>query len=231
MDFNINNDTKILVVTPHQDDETIGCGGFLATYGKQCDVLLLTDGCKGIENLSDEETIVVRNNELEKAMKIAKVNNIYKLNIKNNELNSNRKKVESFNIEPYDLILLPNRKENHCDHKIVFNMFKKMKHIQNSKAVIYEYEVWTPLTNPTTFLNITKVIEQKKKMLSKYESQIKYRNYLSSTVGLNQYRGLFCNVEYAEAYMNSNYNATLANIYNILPDNLKSKIRKLFGGK
>ena len=35
---------KICILAPHADDESIGCGGLLALYGKQCDVVLLTDG-------------------------------------------------------------------------------------------------------------------------------------------------------------------------------------------
>ena len=45
--LNINPKARILVLAPHADDETIGCGGFLLKYGKQCDVVLLTDGRYG----------------------------------------------------------------------------------------------------------------------------------------------------------------------------------------
>lgn len=47
MNVLINNNDKILVVAPHADDESIGCGGLLSLYGNQTDLLLITDGSKG----------------------------------------------------------------------------------------------------------------------------------------------------------------------------------------
>ena len=47
MGFELQKNEKILVVAPHPDDESLGCGGLMSKYGKQCDVLLLTDGRRG----------------------------------------------------------------------------------------------------------------------------------------------------------------------------------------
>lgn len=47
MDVIIKSTDRILVIAPHADDESIGCGGMLSLYGPQCDILLLTDGRKG----------------------------------------------------------------------------------------------------------------------------------------------------------------------------------------
>lgn len=68
MEFVIDKEDKILIVAPHPDDESIGCGGLLALYGKQCDVRLLTDGRRGKseqrKNVSDNEIIATRKEEL-----------------------------------------------------------------------------------------------------------------------------------------------------------------------
>ena len=54
MEVNFKKTDKILIVSPHPDDETIGCGGLLAKYGPQCDILMLTDGRLGnIEKYKD----------------------------------------------------------------------------------------------------------------------------------------------------------------------------------
>ena len=51
MKLSFSSKDRILIVAPHPDDEAIGCGGILALYGDQCDVLILTDGSKGKSKL------------------------------------------------------------------------------------------------------------------------------------------------------------------------------------
>jgi len=38
---------RLLVVAPHPDDESIGCGGLLLKHADKCDVAVLTDGRHG----------------------------------------------------------------------------------------------------------------------------------------------------------------------------------------
>lgn len=59
---------KICILAPHADDETIGCGGLLALYGPQCDVILLTDGAKGGDRSKPDEVRRVREAEFEEVM-------------------------------------------------------------------------------------------------------------------------------------------------------------------
>lgn len=229
MEVNFKKEDRILVVSPHQDDETIGCGGLLLLYGSQCDVLLLTDGRKGLSNkYNDENKLVeIRNKELDKAMKIAKVNKIHRLEIKNNELNKNVDIVKRFNIKEYDYIFVPNKYETQDDHKIVLSIFKSMKLSQGTKAHIFEYEVWTPLRTPTWFLNISGVISKKEKMLDTYVSQMEDRNYKEYGIALNKYRGMFIKADYAEAYQDSNYSGLKAKVYEVMPNKVKDLIKKV----
>ena len=58
MDFiTIKPNDKCLVLAPHADDESIGCGGLLLKYPNNFEVVVLTDGRKGgakmiVKNLS-----------------------------------------------------------------------------------------------------------------------------------------------------------------------------------
>lgn len=54
MNLRIKESDRILIVAPHPDDETLGCGGILAKYGEKCDVLLITDGRLGFFQNSTE---------------------------------------------------------------------------------------------------------------------------------------------------------------------------------
>ena len=37
--LNVKATDRILIISPHPDDESIACGGILCTYGMQCDVV------------------------------------------------------------------------------------------------------------------------------------------------------------------------------------------------
>lgn len=98
--FCISEKERVLVVAPHPDDETIGCGGLLALYPEQCDVLLLTDGRKGKsiqrKHCSDEEIIEIRRRELRTALDTAGVKNLICLDIPDSTLMRARKQVMKF---------------------------------------------------------------------------------------------------------------------------------------
>ena len=67
---------KILVISPHPDDEAIGCGGTLSkhtTEGDIVEVIFLTSGEKGGHGRSESETAVIREKEAQKAAEILKL--------------------------------------------------------------------------------------------------------------------------------------------------------------
>ena len=61
---------KILLIAPHPDDEVIACGGFIAKYHNQIDVLCInSSGVKyKHDTLSAEEIAEMRCKEFEKTM-------------------------------------------------------------------------------------------------------------------------------------------------------------------
>lgn len=84
MNVLINKNDKILVVAPHADDESIGCGGLLSLYGNQADLLLITDGSKGYttHTYSNENDLVqIRSIEFNNAAKLANVKSVFYCNI------------------------------------------------------------------------------------------------------------------------------------------------------
>lgn len=201
--LHISEKDRILIVAPHPDDETIGCGGILALYGKQCTVLLLTDGRKGYESSvpTDEDALAAqREKELEEVCNLANVVKVDSLGIHDYHLSENKDIVLKYDIKGFSKIFVPNRFERHKDHKIVFDLFKKMIKIQRVNAQLYEYEVWSPLPSPTHMLDISELIDTKLEMIKCYKSQLKFLNYESLIEGLNLYRGASFKTGYAETY-------------------------------
>ena len=204
MGFVVNENDKILIVAPHPDDETLGCGGLMAKFANQCDVLLLTDGRKGKSEqrkfITDTEITAIRKQELKHALEIAGVKNLYCLDIPDSSLVKNRKTVMQFDTRPYQYIFVPNSKESHPDHKAANKFFKAMRFWGKTRARIYEYEVWTPLRIIDVLIDISEQEKKKEKMIKQFVSQLECKNYLNAGMGLSHYRGIGCNSSAAEAF-------------------------------
>ena len=194
MKLSFSSKDRILIVAPHPDDEAIGCGGILALYGDQCDVLILTDGSKGKSklrpSLCKDELISMRKKETQDAMKLAGVKKVQFLNIPDSELILHRNIVRQFDASMYDYIFIPNDGESHVDHLVANYIFRNMKLKKIIRAKLLGYEVWNPLSHVDAYLDISQVEEKKKNMISCYTSQLESANYLEAAIGLNHYRAL-----------------------------------------
>ena len=190
---------RILVLAPHPDDESIGCGGLLLKYRGQCDVVVLTDGRHGGLSGQDEiETVTLRKAEFEKAMAYTGGKNYFFLGVEDGKLSESFAKFVELNLSGYDAIFVPAPGENHEDHACVYEFLLRLK----PQAKIFGYEVWSALANPSHYLDISSVVEGKKRLINFYESQTAQVDYVSKAIGLNCFRGLmpYPAVEYAEAY-------------------------------
>lgn len=195
--------SRILIVAPHPDDETIGCGGILALYGQQCDVLLLTDGRLGKpegSDYSEEKTAAVRQTEFEAVMDHFRVHSHRELRVPDGTLSANADAVSSVDLREYDCIFVPNRNERHPDHKAAYEILKKLHKEQNVKGALVEYEVWSPIIAANRFLDVSAVMDVKIEGLAKYVSQTASIDYEALAKGLNMYRGAPHHVQYCEAY-------------------------------
>lgn len=232
MSLPINEKARILIVAPHPDDESIGCGGLMLKYGAQCEILLLTDGRKGYDSSvpTDEEQLVrQRAEELRKAAAIAGIEQIYMLGIPDNTLAQNENVVAVFDITPYDFIFVPNHLERHKDHAPVLRMIEKMRRAQKSKARIYEYEVWSPLSALTDVLDLNGLMKRKLDMVRQYQSQIRFLDYEAMTEALNRYRGAGQKIKYAEVYSFVPQLSMIKRIYQKLPLSFRKWLRKVLG--
>lgn len=221
---------RILVVAPHPDDESIGCGGLLAKYGPQCDILVLADGRKGYPStlsIDEEQLVLTRRQELRNAAAIAGVRQVFFLDIPDYTIQSNHQTVISFDISGYDAILVPSRMERHRDHCTVSACFQQMRRCQNPKAKLFEYEVWSPLAAPTHILDISDVIDTKLKMVCQHRSQLQYVDYRAMALGLGQYRGAGFSSKYCEVYRIIPYRNALQRLYDRLPSGFRELVRRL----
>ncbi len=204
-EFKIEEDTKCLILAPHSDDETIGCGGLLLKHPEIFDVYCLTNGFRGIigNELTYEEKIATRRNEFFSVMDKLGVN-YYQFfdDVDDKRLIMRYDKFKKINISQYDYIFIPNILDQHRDHKsvsILLNeLLKERPYKKNLK--IFMYEVWSALAVPNVFIDIEDVIDKKIELIEMYKSQIQTRDYVNKIRSLNSYRALSVQKEYVETY-------------------------------
>lgn len=215
----LSENTKCLCLVPHADDESIGMGGLLSLYPKNFDVILLTDGRKGIKDVSVEDAVKIREEEFKCALEVAgRVNNYKFLSAEDKKLLDNFDLFKTIDISDYDYIFAPNIIDQHPDHKAVSLLLSRL--LQSGTKVksdlkICFYEVWSTLGLVNAFVDISDVIDSKKAMINCYKSQITLKNYEYHALGLNQYRGMLKDKKYVEAFcvLNADDFLKIADLY------------------
>lgn len=203
VELSLKESDKCLCLSPHADDESIGMGGLLSIYPKNFDVILLTNGKKGIKDMPEEEVIKIREEEFECAMQVAGINEYKCLRADDKNLLKSFDLFKTINISNYDYIFLPNIIDQHPDHKAVSLLLNQL--IENGAKVkpdlkICFYEVWSTLGLVNAFVDISDIIDSKRKMINCYKSQTAQKDYEYHALGLNQYRGMFKDKKFVEAF-------------------------------
>lgn len=204
-EWHIKPDNRFLLLSPHPDDESIGCGGFLLKYGKQSDVVLLTNGCHGDPSLTPQETTKIRKSEFEEVMRKLEVRKFVSLDIEDGRLIESFDVFKTISLIGYDYVLIPSPSDNHIDHIAVSPMFYKLASLWQIAGIkVVYYEIWSALSQPTHYLDISDVSDKKRDIINIYKSQIKFVDYASRILALNHYRGMAHytqNVQYEEDFL------------------------------
>lgn len=203
----IQSTDKILVLAPHADDESIGCGGLLLKYAEQCEVVCITNCKTGNPKKSFNDNINERRTEFESAMDYATIKNIeYILNIDSDNLQNSYKEfcntLNSRDLSLYTFIAIPIFYDQHPDHiALVKHLNKYVKNIKFKRTNILFYEVWSTIYVPNKFIDLSNCMEQKCELIAKYKSQIDYIDYVNKIKNLNSYRGMIVGKEFSEMYL------------------------------
>jgi len=200
----------VLVLSPHFDDEIIGCGGTLYKHiqaGDRVSVVYLTDGTNGTPDIQDKkEAGQIRKKESVTATESLGITDLYFLDEIEGHIDTNPKTVVHLRqliqkLHP-TLIYLPWFGENHSDHRKINRIFFEGTQSMVPQCNIAAYEVWTPLP-PNIIVDIGTVFEKKMEALECFKSQLKHNNYRRVVSGLNAYNSRYClnGESYAEAFL------------------------------
>ncbi len=201
---------RILVVAPHPDDESIGCGGTIRLHferGDRLSVVFLTSGEMGLKHLPREEAWRIRESESERASEILGIHALHFLRGPDWYLNECEEEIGSalapiLKRESPEVIYLPHPGEWHPDHKASLPIvLAGLPRASIPAPRLLTYEVWTPLPEYDHGENITPVLRHKMRGVRAHRSQVQQLRYDRGVLGLNRYRGAIAwGCPYAEVF-------------------------------
>lgn len=190
--------SRVLVIAPHPDDESIGCGGTLCRHIKQGDVVqvvFLTSGEKGGHGRPEAETIRVREQEARDAAGILGVRHFEFWHEPDGNVRATaaavtrlRAKLDKF--RPHTVYITHDR-EMHSDHRGAVRLLRSAMRGSRHRADVLMYEVWTPTQQLDEIVDISPFLKKKLAAVRAYRSQCAVVGFVEAIRGLNRYRGEF----------------------------------------
>lgn len=186
--------TRVLVVAPHPDDETIGCGGtlaLLADAGADVRVVVATDGEATIGSPhTPEATAARRRREAVEACAILGVGAPVFLGLPDGGLVEHGAALASGIAAVHDafdpqLVLTPWPLDRHPDHR---RCAAVVGDVVDDATEVWGYEAHVPLT-PTRTVDVSAVVERKRAALRAHVTAGLAMD-LEATLGLNRWRSL-----------------------------------------
>jgi N-acetylglucosamine malate deacetylase 1 len=208
---------RILVISPHPDDEAIGCGGTIQKHVAEGDVVhvdFLTSGEKGGHGWNELETAACREAEANVAADILGVEHVEFYRQPDGAIGQNvgrvvevlQRRVDRW--QPHT-IYLPHPAEQHPDHRAVWPLLEQALGATSSAELprLLAYEIWTPLQQLDEIVDITPYLATKLRAIAAYSSQCRVMDFEAAAQGLARYRGemhSWPGGEYAEVFADLN---------------------------
>ena len=201
---------NVLVIAPHPDDETIGCGGALcrhAAAGNRVAVVFLTSGELGLKHLPRVKAWSVREAEAKAAGRILGVARLEFLRLPDWTVGEHLKRgarllLPILKAEHPEMVYLPHPQDWHPDHQAALPLLRaSLRRLRLPKVELRTYEIWTPLGEFDHVEDISRVMPRKLRALRAHRSQLDEFDYERAVRGLNQFRGaLAAKCRYAEVF-------------------------------
>lgn len=161
-------DRPAVVVAPHQDDETLGCGGLIAMkrqMGVPVTVIFLTDGANShtdrtdIPPISPDELVSTRQCEAVAALEILGVprSDIHFLDASDGQLDGlkglDRKRLIDrlsglMESPQTPELYVPHRKDRHKDHEATWDLVHEAMALGDVDCELFQYVIWMPWRSP-----------------------------------------------------------------------------------
>ena len=212
---------NIVVISPHPDDETLGCGGSIIKHMKQGDKIYWIIITKPYKNANfDKNFILKRKKEIKQVNDAYKFKKCFELNIETTKVKEEDKgklinKINKIFMEVKpNTIFAPFENDVHTDHQIISlaiqSSIKWFRHPYVKRVLMYETLSETEFNfsagrvfRPNVFIDITDYISSKIKTMEIYDGELREFPFPRSTKSIKALatlRGSQSGYEAAEAF-------------------------------
>lgn len=207
------DEKNVLVLSPHPDDDIIGCGGTLQNYrgrGAAITSVYMTDGRKGNPRYGEEELVSIRRQEAQTAADIIGIQKLIFFDNRDGELSVSSKTVAELSkvlkeIQP-EAVFLPFIMDDHPDHAATIQIF--LAAIKSLPPVMcYTWGIWTPLPCFNVAVDITSFADLKRNALAAHMSQTEIIDFVGGVFSLSRYHAVVSGIKdnkkvgWAEVYI------------------------------
>jgi N-acetylglucosamine malate deacetylase 1 len=185
---------RVLVVSPHPDDESIGSGGTLRDHvvrGDEVRAIFLTSGESGGHGAPVHETAQVREREAEAAATILGLAHEPDGAVRVTRALV-RRLAEALQLWRPEIVYVTHDREMHPDHRAAARLVRRAVSEGGpvmSGVTIRMSEVWTPLQRIDHVVDITPHLAAKLAAIRAHASQCAVLRFDEAARGLSRYRG------------------------------------------
>lgn len=202
---------RVMVVAPHQDDESIGCGGTIHHWESSG----ATVGVTWMSATPDGRAVGAEARDAAELLGLSWTRGmgIHPAGLCD-DAETLHGLVAAFREFSPTVLLIPHEDEDDRQHRITTRLAREAewlaaypidehlsRPIGRRPRLVLGYEVWTPLSRPNTFLDITAAESKKRAAIHCYSSQQEITDFAEAALSLNRYRGVMSGCgRYAEAF-------------------------------
>jgi len=194
-----NMPATILVLSPHPDDELVGCGGTLHALkkeGAKIYVIQMTEGATS-SGLSNERESVMRTERWKEAAAVAE-----KLGFEQNYWNTDKtftlvfdkttieKLGKTLQLLRPDLIFVPSKDDLHAEHQIAYKLLSAALQNYSNPIRVLQYPVWGKLTAINYAVDVTGYTDSILDAMYHYSTAMKPEDYNARLQTLWTYQSL-----------------------------------------
>lgn len=219
----MNFGKKILIVAAHPDDEILGVGGSIPLFkkdGAQVDIVIITDG-SSTQYAGDEEILVSKHKEAEKAANILGIDKIFQLSFPDMRLDTvphvdiNKALENLISRGHYDCVFCQEPGDINMDHRKLYDSTSvavRPHPFQNVRKFLTYYvnssSEWGGIMrgaafSPNVFIDISETLQFKLDSMAEYKTELRDYPHPRSLEALKNTAAYFGNMTgypYAEAF-------------------------------